>query len=363
MPSASPLVMPVEGQPLEYRHAAQLIGRDLGVDGWGSPVSHVSFSSSSEYAHTLRNRGSGGHLNVLKSTDGASVFRVTDTETVALALSVTNLTAVTATFTTLTVHGDLQANGGVSLGNAPGDVITITGTATFNAAATFASTLTANSTVNLGNDNTDAITVIGVTTFRNAANSATQLFVDAANNRVIVGSGSTLGSETTPNLQVIGRLYVAPESANDTAFQIRRSSAATVGWTMGVENSPVNLAFKDDSTTKIITFGDAAATYQLDVTGQARITNGLLVSANGINVTGASTFSTNVTLSAGVLSTPGLSVTTNGASIVGGLNLDGGGGLIFLATNVFTVGSTPRTLAGHVLTNINGSSVYLAYYS
>lgn len=119
----------------------------------------------------------------------------------------------------------------------------------------------------LGNQDADTATVIGVTTFKNAASTLVQLLVDAGNNRVIVGSTTSLTGATAPNLQVIGRLYVAPESANDTAFQIRRSSAATVGWTIGVENAPVNLAFKDDSDTKVFALGDAASTLQAVVTG------------------------------------------------------------------------------------------------
>ena len=110
MASDNALVMPVQGQPLEYRHVAQLVGRDLGVETWGSKIEHVSFSSATEYAHTIRNRGVGGHLNVLKSTDGSAVLAVTDGGVTLATLNATTVNAATVNATTVNASSAVNAS-------------------------------------------------------------------------------------------------------------------------------------------------------------------------------------------------------------------------------------------------------------
>lgn len=71
------------------REIQQIVGRDLGQDDWGSKVNHVSFSSATEFAHTIRNLSTGGHLSVKRSTDGANLLSVLDSGTTVNALTVT----------------------------------------------------------------------------------------------------------------------------------------------------------------------------------------------------------------------------------------------------------------------------------
>lgn len=81
------------------REIQQLIGRDLGQDDWGSKVNHVSFDSDTEYAHTIRNLGVGGALNIAKSTDGSTLLHVNDTSTEIATLTVTGGTIMSGDLT------------------------------------------------------------------------------------------------------------------------------------------------------------------------------------------------------------------------------------------------------------------------
>lgn len=256
------LTQPREGAA-EYQTIMGLVGTFKGLSAWSAPIDHIAFDSDSRYAHVIQNQGTGGALH-LKASGGGTLLTAADSGVTIPTLSVTTLTATTANITTANI-----TTGNITTAN-----VTTLG-------------VTGNTT--LGNENTDALTVVGVSTFRNAASSATQLYVDPGNNRVIVGSASAMGSDTTPNLQVLGRLYVAPESANDTALQLRRSTAATVGWTMGVESTN-DLILKDDSDTSIARFGDAGSTWQFQViTGDAKIQD--LLAAGGGVVIGADAMS------------------------------------------------------------------------
>lgn len=247
-----------------WRFAQSVYGLLVGQSDWGTPVSLVSLNDAVAYGMTIDNAG-GRHLSI-------PGLDVTDAGVAAGILTATTLTVAGTT----TLNGTSNLNGAVNLGDASGDAITINGTPTFMTPVTFDTAMTFNGNVTIGNADTDIHTVIGVTTFRNAANTLTQMELDAANNRVIVGSGTPLGSDVTPNLQVIGRLYVAPESANDTAFQVRRSSVATVGFTMGV-SSTNDFLFKDDSDTETFRVGDAASTYQAAVTGDFHVSDDSLL--------------------------------------------------------------------------------------
>jgi hypothetical protein len=134
---------------------------------------------------------------------------------------------------------------------------------------------------------------------------------------------------------------VAPESANDTAIQVRRSSAASNGWTIGVENSPVNLAFKDDSDTKVFALGDVAAPFQATVTGALSVSTSI-TATGGISAGASSSF------------TGGVSVVTGGLAILaGGIN-------IFAVTaNTATAGGAgalPALPAFYLPVTVNGTT-------
>lgn len=230
-------------------------------------------------------------------------LRGIDSPPISLTQTLT-VAGVTTLQGALGVLGDFTIGSGpakFTVGSTTGNT-SIVGTLGVTGLTTLAA-LTATGNVALGDADADAHTMIGIFTFRNAAGTTQQLSVDSTNNRVVlrgtttrfrdhatglkvplyvdhdnnwssVGTATAIGgSPTAPYLQVVGRLYVAPDSANDTALQIRRSAAATVGWTIGVENSPVNLAFKDDSDTKVFSVNDSADTYQAVVTGDFNVTD------------------------------------------------------------------------------------------
>lgn len=329
--------------------------------------------------------------SLMESLEGhnSPPMRMAQTLEVVGALTATGgmiATTITASGN-VTVQGDLQANGGVSLGNAPGDVITVVGTATFTAPATF------NAAVTLGDAAADAVTMNGTVTanapvtvkelftVQNSAGTAFPLVADPTNTRVLIGTNTAPGSVANDRLDVVGgRLFVLPNN-EELAIGLRYGSGAVGTMYLGATNSATpSLVVKDNSGNTVVTVGNAASLYQLTAHGDFNVTDDAVIAgdlsadrlvagattfvgAEKLRVAGTTRLEGNVTQTTGVLSAPGLSITTNGASIVGGLNLDAGGGLLLLATNVFTVGSVPRTLAGHALTSINGSSVYLAYYS
>lgn len=297
-------------------------------------------------------------------------------------LTASGAAALNGGLTTTTLHAtgatDLDTTLNVDGAATLQSTLHVVGAATFDAGITAASltidtltvntTLTSNGATNLGNADGDIETSIGVWTHRNAANTLTQFKADAGNNRVIVGSGTAMGSDTTPALHVVGRLYVAPESANDHAIQVRRSSAASNGWWIGLTTDPNgDLIFKDDGDLEIVRIGDTASSYQLKVTGKAHITgvtdfDSTVNVAGNLNATGAALNVTNdllwasdgggdigasganrpdqlyvksaitcgggASFGSGIVITGGVSVTTGGVSILaGGLAVTGNLGL------------------------------------
>lgn len=319
----------------------------------------TGFDSDDDFAWTIQNQGTGGHLNIpnrLVVTDAlvtiAPALLVAGGVTVNGGLHATgavdfdstlNVDGAT-TLTTLHATGATTLDGAVTLGDAAGDLITVNGTPTFNTAVLFAGNITVNGDTALGNANTDLVTVIGVSTFRNAANTLTQLFVDAGNNRVIVGSATALAADTTPNLQVIGRLYVAPDTANDLAMELRRSAALTTpAIRLGV-TATGELVVKDETDT--VLFQAGGATYAFDVTGDARVSDDFVVGtraviggttwsgAEELRVVGQTRLEGTTTVTTGGLTVTagGLTVSASGANITGGIvlassgNIDGNGG-------------------------------------
>lgn len=311
-----------------------------GSDGKVAPLEQRAYEDG-EFAIQAQG-GGGNHQEWYRSFDGASLGQVTDSGFVVGAVTVVNLT----------VSGTALLNGAVTLGNEAGDAITVTGTPTFAQTATFNGAVVANGAVTLGNEagdaitvngtptfatavsilngltvgdaNTDVMTVVGVTTFRNALNTATQLFVDAGNNRVVVGSATALASDLAPNLQVVGRLYVAPDSANDLALELRRSSAlATPAIRLGL-SAAGELVVKDETDT--VVFLAAGAVYALDVTGDVRVSDDFFAGARA--AIGAVAFSGAEELRVvGQSRFEGEIASTSGGIVISGSNnIDGNGG-------------------------------------
>ena len=413
MSSNNLLLMPETNSTDLWRQVALIVGRDLGLDQWGSKVNHVSYASDTEYAHTITNQGAGGKhlsipgiLTVQNSGITASTIAVTgalSSNTLAVAasatigtslsvgttLSVTQSASIGTTLsvgTDLTVGDDLIVTDDADIGgdldvNGNADIagnLIVGGTLTVTSLSVTNLTVTGNTA--LGDANTDTVTVIGVSTFRNATNTATQLKVDAANNRVIAGSGTALGSDTTPNLQVIGRLYVAPESANDFAYEVRRSSATSTGWRFGVESTNTFI-MADTGSNRRITIGDTAAAYglrvenDLEVSDDARVTGNL---SGGKVIAGATTPSGGEELRVvGQSRFEGATeVTTGGLLVAGGAIIDtitvNGTGTVFsligssqTQTTVGAAGGSsalPANPAGYIKITVGGTDMCYPYY-
>lgn len=342
--SANLLVMPAEGQPLEYRHVAQIVGRDLGLAAWGSAVAHTSYASTGQYAHVIRNRSTGGHLNVLHSTSGASLLAVTDSGVTIPTLNVTTLTVTTvnagtvnattvnattvnattvnattvnatrvvastvtaglglftqanaatliADTATITVLGsmNLTASTGsftvLTASNATIGALVVSGISTLQGAVTAQSTLQVNGSAQVGTTNTVNHFYIGKTTFQNAAGTTKQLWVDAENNRVIVGSDTALSAAADDKFAVVGgRAYIVASSSQQ-ALGLRYSTARTATYYLGVTDSTTpSLLFKDTSGDEVLALGDSADTYQLVLTGTGRATGNLYAAKMAVNTT------------------------------------------------------------------------------
>jgi hypothetical protein len=297
-----------------YRSVQQVFGLLTGQGDWGAAVALTSYDNDSTYSATIQNQGTGGkHLNIpgVLQVNNAGIFG-TDAEFANLTVDDDTILGVDNT-DSLTVNAtsdflaDASFEEDVTVGDDAADALTVNATSTFAAPVTVNAAFAATAAVALGNGDADIITVIGVTTFRNAASSATQLLVDAGNNRVVVGRSTPLGSDTTPALHVVGRLYVAPDSANDLALQVRRSSAATVGFSIGVTSTD-DFVFKDDGGTETFRVGDTASVYQAIVTGDLNVTDdaviaGDVTSGGNVYVTSGSAFvgdTSNATMTQGL---------------------------------------------------------------
>lgn len=398
MPSNALLVQP-DGAQMDdvealYRQLMQIAGRDLGLEGWGSLINHVDYDSDAEYAHTLRNNGTGGHLNIpgqlqVKS-DGTGTFITTLTAT---TFNATTINAATVNVTTL-----LNSTGNSVLGNGDGDVNTF----------------------------------IGVSTFRNAANTAVQLFIDAANNRVIIGSNTALGSASNDKFTVAGgTAYFAGPSGS--AIGIRYNASQAVGWLLGVDGAGANkdLLFLDDGAAEILRVGDTSSTYQLRVTGDLNVTDdaviagdisgdrvviggttfsgseklrvvgstraegSITVTTGGIGVTGSSVFNSGLSVLSGLtVTTGGLQIDAGGIDLnAGGLTMDAGQTATFNGAAAFndpvtftdtpqivgtdldlstayidfdlgsSAGFTEDTWGGHIQAKHDGTVIYIPYLS
>lgn len=398
MPSDQTLVMPVQGRDLEYRHIAQIVGRDLGVEAWGSAVEHVSYSSSSQYAHTIRNRGSGGHLNVLKSTDGATVFNVNDSGVFIETLTVTTLNAGTVNATTAniatvnattanvgTVNATTANVGTVTattanVGTVNATTVSVAGQTTLNGQLSANSTAQFNGNVQVGNSTADALTILAGTTFTDETGVTITQFVDTANRRTVYGTQTPPGGLANDLLDVIGGRAYFVGTNEQISIGLRYGPAQTGTYYLGVTNqSTPSLILKDTSGDEVASFGDSGDTYQMVLTGVGRFTSrlvvgsglsgtesfrvasgtslfsggvtvasgGLTVSSGGIGVTGASVFSTGVSIITGDLTMTAGDITFPNTK---GVRLADNGGtlrtsLFITAGNICCVGDANVDLA------------------
>ena len=152
-------------------------------------------------------------------------------------------------------------------------------------------TLAVNGAATLGDANADAHTAIGTLTVRNVT-PATLAYLDAPNRRAIFGAGTALGSATDDLVSVVGgALHIASTSAATPAL-LQGWRFGTAGTTYGlwIDATPnPSLIWKDDGGTETVRFGDAASTYQLQVTGDFNVTDDSVL-AGDLTASGAVLF-------------------------------------------------------------------------
>ena len=344
MPSDQTLVMPVQGRDLEYRHIAQIVGRDLGVEAWGSAVEHVSYSSASQYAHTLRNRGSGGHLNVLHSSSGTSLLAVTDSGVTldTLNASTVNATTVNAgtgnigtvnatTANVTTVNATTVNAAGATVASLlvnTGLTLAATGVATFNGVATWNNNAALQGPITqIGNSTSDTLIVMAGATFTDATGVTIAQYVDTANRRTVFGTNTPPGGLANDLLDVVGGRAYFIGTNEQISIGLRYGPAQTGTYYLGVTNqSTPSLILKDTSGDEVASFGDSGDTYQMVLTGVGRFTSKLVVGSGFTGsesfriASGTSLFGNTVTVESG-----GLVVTAGGITMSTG-NFDGVGG-------------------------------------
>lgn len=296
----------------------------------GGPSSKTSLTGvddDTEFAVTLENQGSGGHLNI------PGILAATSSGVMIPTLSVTTLAATTANITTANI-GTLNVSGNSNLGDAVGDTTTISGNAAVGQDLTVTRHATVNGNTALGNGDTDTVTVIGVSTFRNAANTATQLFVDAANNRALFGTATALTTAPDDKVSVVGgALHLAGAGTGTPLVQAwRYGAASTAYWGLKVSASAnPDLMLHNDADTQVLRFMDSGllivgtATAAVGTAGAGDIQLNDLWLVNGANHRRLMVTSTSFQISAnndgttahltldasGVLTVPAFSVDTD----------------------------------------------------
>lgn len=291
-----------------YSVLRALVGSLNGETAFQRLINLTGVDDDSNYAVTIQNGGTGGHLTV------PGIMDVTPSGVVIGVLSLT----------TLTVAGVFTANGAVNLGNASGDVITVTGTPTFSATATFNGTLRATSatllegTVMLGDAVGDTVTINGATTLNadlTMAGTGRRILGDLSDatvaNRLLFQNSVVNGASSVsviPNgTAVISDFSVYnasnPAAASFGLFRMTSTDLRIVSSHAGASFLPI--LFFTDATERM----RIAAT-----TGLVTVAAGLTVTAGGATVTAGG-----VTVTAG-----GLSVVAGGATIAGTLTSTGG---------------------------------------
>lgn len=334
MPGA---LTPPSQDGVTWRDVQQIYGLLTGQDKWGVPVSLTSVDDDANYALTITNQGSGGHLAI----PGLLVVTSTAVNVSTLnvsTLSTTNLTATgtstlnVANVTTLTVSGVTTLNGNATVGNAPSDVLTVEATSTFDAPVSLNDDLTISGSSILATVDVSA----GIINLGNQAGPG--LYIDAPNLRTLIGSATPLGGAADDKLSVIGGALHVAASNSTNAINVRYGALGSA-WALGATALiDPDLVFEDGAGTEVFRLGDAsAATYQAEVTGDFHVTDDATVEGDLI----ADRIAVNETGFAGSesLRVNGTSrlqgavvVTSGGASITGGLllassgDIDGNGG-------------------------------------
>ncbi len=307
-----------------YRQLMQIVGRDTGLADWGSNISHTSYSSDAEYAHTIFNQGTGGHLNIpgvlSVPSDGSGISITTlsvATLNVSTLLNVTGnavlgnagtdaLTVNAASTFNASVHltGALAVDGNTTLGNASGDTTSMSGDASVGGNLDVAGELTADGNVTLGNAATDLVSIQG------------DLDVD---HDVVIGSGSAgsllVGTQTLWADPQNTRVGIGTNSPNasyvlDVNGNVQFQDDADILGTLSVSD-------KVDVSQLVVGAGTFSGTEELRVVGQTRLEGATTITTGGLNASGSSIFQDGLTIQNSASISGGLSVTSGGIGVEG----------------------------------------------
>jgi fibronectin-binding autotransporter adhesin len=404
MSSNGLLVQPDGAKTLEaddlYRQLMQIVGRDLGLADWGSKITHTSFSSNSEYAHTIQNQGTGGHLNI------PSILQVTNSGVTVSTLGVSGnvtiagtLAAGASTLASLgvtgaaTVGGTLGVTGATTLAGLTAGATTlaslgVTGAATVGGLTT--TTLTATGNTTLGNELTDTVLISGDLTVNRDISVQRNLDVDGTtvlSTTTIVGAGagndqalflkhnSGAGQFTLGATNAADPVLVFKDHSGDQTFEVGNNSSTYQAKVTGDFNVSDDSVFDGDISASRAVIGGTtfSGTEELRVVGQTRlegateITTGSLTVAGGISAGASSAFTGGLTVVTG-----GLTVSAGGADINGAVaitNDTSTTAMLFLGAAAFTqttVGaaggaSAMPTPDGYLRVNVKGGSRVIPY--
>lgn len=268
--------------------------------GWDNDeavaIEATTIADADKHAAQWRNRGGGG-AGQWQAADGTEIAAAPDSGwtfakpitgtsasfsgrvTANGLTSTSDVTGVTGSFS-----GRVTANGLTSTS----DVTGVTGA--FSGAVTVDGNLTVAGNVAAGNANTDQHTVVGSSTFRNEA-GAVQAFIDAAANKVRVGSATALSGATASILEVsAGRTYLAP--ANELYALGLRYGAATGQVFLGASNAATpDLLVSTSAGVEIGRFLGAAGLPGLALgTAATTATQGIVRTPNNTGWYGRATF-------------------------------------------------------------------------
>lgn len=214
---AGKFTLPANGDRYEWDKLYQIGAAANGLDGWGRIWNLVSLDDDSNYLLTLRNLGTGGHLRVLRSSDGAALLTMTDS-----ALTVIDTTINGG----LTVNSNLVVKGNASIGDAAGDAHVVKGTLNVQHAADFDSTLNADGAVTFGS----TLNVTGLTTSAGLTSSGDITLTGTGRRFLADFTNATLANRT---------MFQTSTAGSDTNIIALPNGAGTTGSWIAANNSTV----------------------------------------------------------------------------------------------------------------------------
>lgn len=262
------LTHPREEDP-NFQVLMGLVGTLKGLMNWSAPIDHIAFDSDSRFAHITRNLGTGGHQQWKRSDTAAEIAAVVDSGFRTTALNTSGL----ATLNSLTVTPGATSLQAMS-------ATTGSFSSTLGAGATSVTTLTASSTV----QGTQLISTVSTGTAPLVVASTTK--VTNLNADLLDGIDSTGFLTTTTGdaryLQLTGGTMTGQLTIQaNQGLKLQNSGSGGIISLNATNVADPVLEIKDHSGDTTVTIGNSSSTYQLDVTGDGRVTDDLTVAGDG----------------------------------------------------------------------------------